>query len=90
MAALKENSKNIFNYVKEHEHENITAQEIADALGLGVRQVNGSVTSAFCRKGLMERIETERTMADGTHQKVKEIHLTDLGRAFDPEAPEAE
>ena len=44
MAALKENSKNIFNYVKEHESENITAQDIADALGLGVRQVNGSVT----------------------------------------------
>lgn len=88
MAALKENSKNIFYYVKEHEHENITAQDIADGLGLGVRTVNGSVTSAFCRKGLMERVETERTLPDGTHQKVKEIHLTDLGRAFNPEAAE--
>lgn len=54
MAALKENSKNIFYYVQAHESENITAQDIADALGLGVRQVNGSVTSAFCRKELME------------------------------------
>lgn len=90
MAALKENSKNIFNYVKEHESENITAQDIADALGLGVRQVNGSVTSAFCRKKLMERVEDEKELADGTHQKVKYIVLTDLGREFDPEAPEAE
>jgi hypothetical protein len=88
MAALKENSKNIFNYVREHEDENITAQDIADALGLGVKQVNGSVTSAFQRKGLMERIEAERTLEDGTHAKVKFIKLTDLGRAFDPESAE--
>lgn len=88
MAALKENSKNIFYYVKEHEHEDITAQDIADALGLGVRQVNGSVTSAFCRKELMERVEAEKTMEDGSHQKVKYIRLTDLGRAFDPEVTE--
>ena len=88
MAALKENSKNIFNYVKEHEDENITAQDIADALGLGVKQVNGSVTSAFQRKGLMERVESERTLEDGTHAKVKFIKLTDLGRTFDPESAE--
>lgn len=88
MAALKENSKNIFNYVREHEDENITAQDIADALGLGVKQVNGSVTSAFQRKNLMERIEAERTLEDGTHAKVKFIRLTDLGRAFDPESAE--
>ena len=88
MAALKENSKNIFNYVKKHEDENITAQDIADALGLGVKQVNGSVTSAFQRKGLMERVESERTLEDGTHAKVKFIKLTDLGRAFDPESAE--
>lgn len=87
MAALKENSKNIFYYVQAHESENITAQDIADALGLGVRQVNGSVTSAFCRKGLMERVEAEKTNDDGTHTKVKYIVLTDEGRAFDPEAP---
>lgn len=88
MAALKENSKNIFYYVKEHEAEGITAQNIADALGLGVKQVNGSVTSAFCRKGLMERVEKEVALEDGSHQKIKEIHLTDLGRAFDPESAE--
>lgn len=84
--ALKENSKNIFNYVKEHEAEGITAQNIADALGLGVKQVNGSITSAFQRKGLMERVETEVALEDGTHAKVKQIRLTDLGAAFDPDA----
>ena len=73
--ALKENSRKIYDYVVAHEAENITAQDIADALGLGVRSVNGSVTSAFCRKGLMERVEAE-------------IKLTDEGRAFDPDAAE--
>ena len=86
--ALKENSRKIFDYVKANEDKNITAQDIADALGLNSKQVNGSVTSAFQRKGLMERIEAERTNEDGTHAKVKFIKLTDAGRAFDPEATE--
>ena len=90
MAALKENSKNIFYYVKEHEHENITAKDIAEALGLTDKQVNGSVTAAFQRKELMARVEAERETENGTHQKVKYIVLTEKGRAFDPEAPEAE
>ena len=87
MGALKENSRNIFDYVKAHEAEDITAQDIADALGIGVRSVNGSVTSAFCRKGLMERVEAERETEDG-HVKVKFIKLTDAGRAFNPDAAE--
>lgn len=88
MAALKENSKNIFYYVQAHEDENITAKDIAAALGLSDKQVNGSVTSAFQRKGLMERVESEVTLEDGTHAKVKFIKLTDAGRAFDPESAE--
>lgn len=89
MAALKDSSKKVFNYVKEHEAENITAQDIAEALGLGVQQVNGSVTAGFTKKGLMERIETEIEVEDGTHKKVKFIRLTEKGRLFDPENPDA-
>ena len=90
MAALKENSKTVFNYVKAHDGEDFTAKDIAEATGLNVRQVNGIVTSAFQKKGLMAREEAEVTLQDGTHDKVKFIRLTDAGRAFDPEAPEAE
>lgn len=86
--ALKENSKKIYYFVKEHEAENITAQDIADGTGLNVKQVNGSVTSAFQRKDLMFREEAEVQMEDGSHKKVKFIKLTDAGRAFDPEATE--
>lgn len=85
---LKENSKIVFNYVKVHEGENITAADIAEGTGLEVRSVNGIVTSAFQRKGLMARNAAEIELEDGSHKAVKFIVLTDEGRNFDPEAKE--
>lgn len=85
---LKENSKIVFNYVKAHEGENITAADIAEGTGLEVRSVNGIVTSAFQRKGLMARVPAEVELEDGSHKAVKFIVLTDEGRNFDPEAKE--
>ena len=86
--ALKENSRKVFDYVKSIDGQNVTAADIAEATGLEVRSVNGIVTSAFQRKGLMERIPAEIELEDGTHKAVKFIHLTDEGRAFDPDATE--
>ena len=83
--ALKPNSKLVYDYVAEHEDENITAKDIAAALGMSDKQVNGIVTSAFQRKGLMFR--QEEAVLGGT---VKYIKLTDEGRAFDPNAVDAE
>lgn len=85
---LKENSKIVFNYVKAHEGKNITAADIAEGTGLEVRSVNGIVTSAFQRKGLMARNAAEIELEDGSHKAVKFIVLTDEGRNFDPEAKE--
>lgn len=88
MAALKENSRKVFDYVKGNDGEKMTAADIAAATGFEVRSVNGIVTSAFQRKGLMERIPAEIELEDGTHKAVKFIQLTDAGRAFDPDATE--
>ena len=85
---LKENSKLVFNFVKAHEGENITAADIAEGTGLEVRSVNGIVTSAFQRKGLMARVPAEIELEDGSHKAVKFIVLTDEGRNFDPKAKE--
>ena len=85
---LKENSKLGFNFVKAHEGENITAADIAEGTGLEGRAVNGIVTSAFQRKGLMARVPAEIELEDGSHKAVKFIVLTDEGRNFDPEAKE--
>lgn len=88
MAALKENSRKVYDYVLAHDGENMTAADIAEGTGLEVRSVNGIVTSAFQRKGLMERKPAEIELEDGSHKSVKFISLTDEGRSFDPDAPE--
>ena len=87
---LKPNSKLVYDYVKANGAKNITAADIAEGTGLPVRSVNGIVTSAFQRKGLMERIAAEVELEDGTHKTVKFIKLTSEGESFDPEAEDAE
>lgn len=86
--ALKPNSRLVYDYVKEHDGENMTAADIAAATGLEVRSVNGIVTSAFQKKGLMERVPAEVQLEDGSHKAVKFIKLTDAGKSFDPDAEE--
>lgn len=83
---LKPNSKLVYEYVKANEAKNLTAADIAEGTGLEVRSVNGIVTSAFQRKGLMERIPAEIELEDGTHKAIKVIKLTEAGKAFDPDA----
>ena len=78
--AMKEGTRQIWDYIVAHDGEDFTAQNIADALGVGVKSVNGSVTS-FQKKG-----HTIREEVAVTGGKVKSISLTEDGRAFDPEA----
>ena len=93
---MKANTKVVLDYVVEHDGEDFTAKDIAAALSFTPRQVNGIITAAFCRYKdadkniipLMEREEKEVQLADGTHEKVKFIRLTDAGRNFDVEADE--
>ena len=85
MAAMKENTKAIFMYLKEHNGEQITAQEIADALGLGVKSVIGSVNS-FVKKRWAVRSEPVKIEINGEKKEVKFISLTDEGLAVDPDA----
>lgn len=103
MAKFKENTLAVFNYIKEHEAEDITAKDIAKALDLDPRQVNGIITGAFSRHTkavgdekvkdpLAERVEGELEIEqkDGSikHESVKFVKLTESGRSFDPEADE--
>jgi DNA-binding MarR family transcriptional regulator len=78
--AMKEGTRAIWDYIVAHDGEDMTAQTIADALGVNVKSVNGSVTS-FQKKG-----HTIREEVAVTGGKVKYIRLTDEGRAFDPDA----
>ena len=84
--AMKENSKSVLNYLKGINGENVTSGDVADALGLEKRQVDGIFTSAIQRKGLGIRVPAEVELEDGTHKAVKFLRLTDAGMAFDPDA----
>ena len=86
--AMKENSKKVLNYLKEVAGEKVTAADVAVALGLEKRQVDGIFTSAIQRKQLGVRTPAEIELEDGTHKQVKFLSLTPAGMAFDPDATE--
>ena len=83
MAKMKESAIQIFEYIKAHEEENITAKDIAAALNIDdVRKVNGTITAAFQRHReeidgekvivpLMERVDGELEIVDPETGKVK-------------------
>ena len=86
--AMKENSKKVLNYLKEVQGENVTSADVAEALGLEKRSVDGIFTSAIQRKGLGIRTPAEIELDDGTHKPVKFLSLTPAGMEFDPDATE--
>lgn len=87
--AMSANSKKVFEYLQNHKGEDFTAADVAAALELEKRQVDGIFTSAIQRKNLGIRVPAEIELEDGTHKAVKFLKLTDAGMAFDP-ASEAE
>ena len=88
--AMKENSKKVLNYLKSINGADVTAADVAEALGLEKRSVDGIITSAIQRKGLGVRTPAEIQLEDGTHKQVKFLSLTPAGMAFDPDAEDAE
>lgn len=84
--AMKENSKKVLEYLKKVNGQDVTSGDVAEALGLEKRQVDGIFTSAIQRKGLGIRTPAEVELADGTHKAIKLLSLTDAGMSFDPDA----
>lgn len=84
--AMKENSKKVLNYLKEVNGTQVTAADVAEALGLEKRSVDGIFTSAIQRKGLGVRTPAEIELEDGSHKAVKFLSLTAEGMNFDPDA----
>lgn len=87
--AMSTNSITVLNYLKENNGVDLTAADVAAALGLEKRSVDGIFTSAIQRKGYGVRIPAEIELEDGTHKAVKILKLTEAGMAFDPNAVEA-
>ena len=88
--AMSEKTQVVLNYLKGINGANVTSADIADALGLEKKSVDGIVTSGLQRKGLAERIPAEIELEYGTHKAVKYIKLTADGMNFVPGVTDAE
>jgi hypothetical protein len=88
--AMKPNTKAVIDYLQGIGDANVTAADVADALGLEKRQVDGIFTSALQRKSLGVRVPAEIELGDGTHKQVKFLKLTEAGMAIDTNAPDEE
>lgn len=88
---MTENSRKVFDYLRAHYGEKVTAQDVAAALGVSLSAVTGSVNGLASTKkhpAYAIRTETEVPAEDGKTAKVKYVSLTEEGMAFDPDKAE--
>lgn len=88
---MTENSRKVFDYLRAHYGEKVTAQDVADALGVSLSAVTGSVNGLASTKkhpAYAIRTKVEVPAEDGKTAKVKYISLTEEGMAFDPDKAE--
>ena len=86
-AQISEKALVVLNYLKENKDSNVTAADIADALGMEKKSVDGVVTGGLVRnRGLAERIPAEIELEDGTHKAIKLIKATQAGLDYDHDA----
>nr|DAQ93870.1 MAG TPA: Phenylalanyl-tRNA synthetase alpha chain [Caudoviricetes sp.] len=83
--AMSDNSKKVFEYLKNNAGTDMTSADVAGALGLEKRQVDGIFTSAIQRKGYGIRVPAEVELPDGTHKAIKLLQLTEEGMNFTPD-----
>ena len=92
--AVSEKSLGVLNYLKGIGDANVTAADIAEALGMEKKSVDGVITSGLQRKGYTERIpaviEVEDENGNPVAKNVKFIKLTEAGKAYDHEAAVAQ
>lgn len=85
--AMKENTKTVITYLQGlNEDVDVTAADVAEALGMEKRSVDGIFTSAVQRKGYGVRVAAEVELEDGTHKAVKFLKLTAAGKELDVNA----
>lgn len=83
---VSENAKKVFEFLRNVDGQDVTAADVAEALGLEKRSVDGIFTQAISRKGLGERVAAEVELDDGTHKAVKFLKLNQAGMTADLDA----
>ncbi len=93
---MTENSNRVLNYMKEHYGQEMSKQEIAEALGVSINTVSGSVNSLIkkkyaitTREEIVETVPATETRKAQT-KKVLYHTLTEAGLNYDPVAEAAE
>lgn len=79
---LSDNAQRVLTFLQEHDGEDMTHKDIAEALDISPRSVTGTVTG-LQKKGFAERVETD-------DPKVKYIRATSAGLDLDVTADLAE
>lgn len=84
--AMSENTIRVLEYLKKVNGTNVTAADVAEALSIPKKTVDGCFTSGIQRKNLGFRTPAEVELEDGTHAQVKFLSLNEAGLAYDPTA----
>ena len=84
---ISENSRKVFKFLQANPEVKMTAADIAEELGLGVKVVNGCFTQSIQKKGYGVRVEAVQQIVDEDgepkEKKVKLLTLTDEGKTVD-------
>lgn len=80
--AVSENTKKVLQYLQSINGQQVIAKDVADALGIDVKVVNGAFTSGLQRKGLGARVPANMELPDGTVKTVQLLTLTEQGKTF--------
>lgn len=89
--AVSEKSLVVLDYLKSIGDQNVTAADIAEAVGMEKKSVDGIVTAGLIRnKNYAERVPAQIEVTDDEgnvkYQDVKFIKLTEAGQNYDHEA----
>lgn len=88
---MKESTKRVITYLQGLDaDDNVTAADVAEALGMEKRSVDGVFTSAIQRKELGTRVTATVELEDGTPKIVKFLKLNDDGMKLDVNAEDEE
>lgn len=87
---MKPTTAQVIKYLQEHNGENITSDDVAEALGMTKKQVDGAFTMSVQKRDLGSRVPAEITLEDGSKKSVKWLRLNEEGMKFSIEENKAE
>lgn len=88
---MKENTKTVIKYLQSLEpNAHVTAADVAEETGLGVKAVNAIFNFSVQAKDLGARVPATIELEDGTTKEIKFLTLNAAGRALDCDAEPTE